>query len=282
MMNMLNRLLVPVDFSEQSLQMFECISHLCVKDNHGMVILHVLGRGESITSAQRERIDEMLESVREMGIDARFMIEEGNPVETILQTAEREAITMIAMASSGKGMAREFIVGSTSLGVIRGSSIPVFVDKCKVMRDAGDMKAGRRYVDHLKSAIIPLDFTTCNEPVLEALEFLIGKGLKRAVLFHVVESSKYRLSDDDRFHLVKEKLKKIKEGVDARDCEIITHIHFGNPVFNIIEVSREFDSSLIVMGTHGKSLLHEMTLGSISEDVIRKVTVSLLIVQCER
>jgi nucleotide-binding universal stress UspA family protein len=280
-MNMFKRLLIPVDFSDQSLQMFDCVSELCEPGEGEIIILHVGGKGAEITSDQRRRIDGLLESARVKGVKGRFINEQGSPVEVILRTAEREKVTLIAMASSGKGMAREFIVGSTSLGVIRNSSIPVMIDKFLVMEDGGGVKVRKTCTDHTDSAIVPLDFSSCNDHVLNALGDLISKGLERAVLFHVVDSARYRLSDDSQFSRVKDELEAIKEGMDSGGCEVITHVHFGSPVYNIIEVTREFNSSLIVMGTHGKSLLHEMTLGSVSEEVIRKATVSLLIVPCK-
>lgn len=279
---MFERLLIPVDFSDQSLQMFECISHLCEGANREMILIHVHGKGDKVEPEQGTRIDEMLFQVHEKGIKARFITVEGNPVDVILETSKRERISLIAMASSGKGMAREFIVGSTSLGVVRNSDIPVLIDKFQVLDDGGEVRVRKTCVDHLESAIVPLDFTSCTEGVLETLNSLIDKGLKKAILFHVVDSSRYKISDDAHFQQVKEELDTIKEGIDPRGCEVMTHVHFGSPVYNIIEVTREFSSTLIVMGTHGKSLLHEMTLGSVSEEVIRKSTVSLLIVPCNK
>jgi nucleotide-binding universal stress UspA family protein len=277
---MFAKLLIPVDFSDQSLQMFECVTHFCVEGNEEMILLHVVERGGRLDDDQTDRIAEIIASVTEAGINVRFITETGNPVEAILKVAEREGATMIAMASSGKGMAREFIVGSTSLGVIRNSRIPVFMDRFEVTEENGELVVARRCANIFRSAIIPIDFSTCNEPVLKSVQYLIDRGLESAILFHTVDSSKHKLSDNERFQWVKHELNELRKGLDSKECVVDTHVHFGSPVYNIIEVSREFDSSLIVLGTHGKSLLHEMTLGSVSEEVIRKAKVSLMIIPC--
>ena len=277
---MFARILIPIDFSDQSLQMFQCVAQFCGKGNDEMILLNVMGRGEEVTNDQKRKIQELIDSVTENDIKARFVTEIGSPVNTILDVAEKEDITMIAMSSSGKGMAREFIVGSTSLGVIRNSHIPVFLDKFEVTEEGGELMVVKRCANLFRMAIVPIDFSSCNEPVLEQIQYLIDNGLERAVLFHTIDSSKYRVSDDKRFQWVKEELNKLKDELEVGGCDISTHVHFGSPVYNILEVTRELDSSLIIMGTHGKSLLHEMTLGSVSEEVIRKVTVSLLIVPC--
>jgi nucleotide-binding universal stress UspA family protein len=277
---MFARILIPVDFSDQSLQMFQCIAQFCGEGNEEMVLLNVIGRGDEVDDDQERKVQELIDSVTEIDIKAKFLREVGSPVDSILDVAEKEDITMIAMASSGKGMAREFIVGSTSLGVIRNSLIPVFLDKFEVTEEEGELVVGRRCANLFRMAMVPLDFSSCNEPILEQLQYLIKNGLERAVLFHTIDSSKYRVSDDSRFQWVKEELNKIKDELDVKDCDISTHVHFGSPVYNILEVSREFNASLILMGTHGKSFLHEMTLGSVSEEVIRKATISLLIIPC--
>lgn len=61
---------------------------------------------------------------------------------------------------------------------------------------------------------------------------------------------------------------------------MITHIHYGTPTYNILEVAREFSATVIVLGTRGKSLIREITLGSTSEEVIRKANVSILAIPC--
>ncbi|NYT12036.1 MAG: universal stress protein [Methanomassiliicoccales archaeon] len=277
---MFARILIPVDFSDQSLQMFQCVAQFCGKGNEEMILLNVMAKGDEVTDDQERKVQELIDSITNIDIKARFSTEIGSPVESILDVAKKESITMIAMASSGKGMAREFIVGSTCLGVIRNSLIPVFLDKFEVTEEEGELVAVRRCANLFRTAIVPLDFSSCNKPVLEQLQYLIDNGLEKAVLFHTIDSSKYRVSDDTRFQWVKEELNKIKGELEARTCDISTHVHFGSLVYNILEVSREFNASLIMMGTHGKSLLHEMTLGSVSEEVIRKATVSLLIIPC--
>lgn len=277
---MFARILIPVDFSDQSLQMLQCVVLFCGKGNEEMVLLNVMSRSDEVTDDQKHKVQDLMDSVAENDIKTKFLTEIGNPVDRVLDVAGKESITMIAMASSGKGMAREFLVGSTSLGVIRNSLIPVFLDKFEVTEEEGELVVGRRCANLFRMAIVPIDFSSCNEPVLEQLQYLIDNGLEEAVLFHTIDSSKYRVSNDSRFQWAKEELNKIKAELEARDCDISTHVHFGSPVYNILEVSREFNASLIMMGTHGKSLLHEMTLGSVSEEVIRKATVSLLIIPC--
>jgi nucleotide-binding universal stress UspA family protein len=53
----------------------------------------------------------------------------------------------------------------------------------------------------------------------------------------------------------------------------------GSPFLGIIEYAREADIDLIVLGTHGRSGLAQMLLGSVAEKVVRKAPCPVLTVR---
>ena len=53
----------------------------------------------------------------------------------------------------------------------------------------------------------------------------------------------------------------------------------GKPFVEIIRYAREHDIDLIVMGTHGRSALPHMLLGSVAEHVVRKAACPVLTVR---
>jgi len=279
---MFERLLVPIDFSEQSLRMLECTAKFCTQSTESIIALHVMEDNHELAEQQMERLEDLMETMRSRSLNVKFMTATGRPAEEILKKSREEKVTMIAMASSGKGLAREFLVGSVTLEVIRNTEIPVLVNKFEIVENDSEIKIVERCQEILKTALVPIDFSSCTGPVIQSLKSLMERGLKGAVLFHVVDSSKYRLKDDAHFQKVKSDLEKIKDSLMGLPCDVLIHIHFGVPAYNIMEGCREFNCTLILLGTHGKSLLHEMTLGSISEEVIRKAKVPLLIIPCKR
>jgi nucleotide-binding universal stress UspA family protein len=56
-------------------------------------------------------------------------------------------------------------------------------------------------------------------------------------------------------------------------------IEKGIPFKEILRVENEEDISLIVIGSHGKSNVEEMLLGSVSEKVIRKAKSPVFVVK---
>jgi nucleotide-binding universal stress UspA family protein len=276
---MLDRILLPIDFSEQSLMIADCADEFKELGSKHLTLLHVT-RGRGITADDRKKLEDMEAKLRLAGIEVRAVIRPGDPVEIIVEEAEDENVDMIAMASGGKGRAEEFFVGSTSFAVLRRTSKPVLLDKLQQMAPAGKPSECRIGVHLFRKALIAIDLPACSGNLEKIISKLCDRGLKEAVLLHVVDSAKYRVNDDLRFKAVQRELEVTKERIARSGCHVITHVHFGTPAYNILEVQREFDCSLIVVGTKQRSYLAGLTLGSTSEEVVRKSTVPLLVVPC--
>jgi nucleotide-binding universal stress UspA family protein len=53
----------------------------------------------------------------------------------------------------------------------------------------------------------------------------------------------------------------------------------GVPIKEILNAEQKEDISIIVIGSHGKSNVEEMLLGSVSENIIRKCKKPVLVVK---
>ncbi len=266
--------------------MFDCLLELKHLGTREIILCNVHPLGEELSVEQQKIMDDLKKSLDDSGIAAIEAIEQGDPVEQVLKVAEREKVTLIAMASSGKGKAREFFIGSTSFGILRSSSWPVLINKFQVL-EKGDHKEVRPSCKSIfRKALVPIDFSTCTPVAMDLIPKLSKLGLQESVLFHVVESSKANMDDEERFKEVVDTvlngLDGLREKLEAQECNVTTHVHFGTVAYNILEASRELEVSLVLLGAHSKSLLHELALGGNSESVIRKSSVPLLIIPCER
>lgn len=68
---------------------------------------------------------------------------------------------------------------------------------------------------------------------------------------------------------------------DEHDVNLKTELRHGSAPTEIIEAADEADVDLIVMGTHGRSGLDRMLLGSVADRVIRRAEQPVLIQQAE-
>jgi len=64
-----------------------------------------------------------------------------------------------------------------------------------------------------------------------------------------------------------------------REVHIKTEQTTGDPVTEILQTSRQQDCDLIVMGTHGRTGLSRLLMGSVAEQVLRRATCPVLTVK---
>jgi nucleotide-binding universal stress UspA family protein len=267
---------LPLDFSDQSALMVDCIGQLKRYGAKEVILFYAVPKGRTADSYDERRMNEFARIITEEGIQTRTVKEIGDPATMILKVSKREKATMIAMASTGKGRAKELLIGSVSISVIRRSKIPVLLGKFPSLKKEGAL----RECGMLDSALISLELTHCTEQLVKIAQQVGDAGMKRATLFHVVRSSKHDVGDDDRFRQVKVELDQIKNGLNTPGCALETHIHFGTPSYNIIEAAREISAGVIIMGVRNKSLLHKIALGTTAEDLIRQSPTNLLLIPC--
>ena len=276
---MLNRVLLPIDFSEQSMMMFDCALDLKELGSKMITLLHVKQRGKELPAADKKKLESLVDRLHDAGLDASSVIREGDPVSIILEEADSEHVDIITMASAGKGKAEELLVGSVSMGVIRHSPKPILIDKFPVMQVGGKMKECRTGQHLFRHALVSVDIPACSTNLEEVFQSLCRRGLKEATLLHIIDSSKYKIGDDSRFAFAKKVLDEMKARTDST-CKISTHLHYGTTAYNILESIREIDPSIVIIGTKKSSYLRGMTLGTTTEEVVRKSPIPLLIVPC--
>ncbi len=148
----------------------------------------------------------------------------------------------------------------------------------------------------LKKILCPFDFS---ENAQEALQYAIHLMLKdddaTIYLAHVVDSRvfdysgpfyeqepsvmKVALDQSTREQLEKKLLANVPEEIQNR---VETIILFGVPFLEIIVAARNIDIDLIVIGTHGRTGLAHMIIGSVAEKVVRKAPCPVLSVKSKK
>jgi nucleotide-binding universal stress UspA family protein len=134
--------------------------------------------------------------------------------------------------------------------------------------------------------LIALDFSTYS-PEVEKKGFELATSLGASVTL-VTIVNKYRdyarpdtgavISDpwEARQLVINENLKKVKEAHPDVDTKIITYI--GDPKTGIVEAATQLQPALIVMGTHGRTGLPHLLLGSTAEYVVRHSPIPVVVI----
>jgi len=141
--------------------------------------------------------------------------------------------------------------------------------------------------------LYPTDFSDVSKKALDYIKMLKEAGAKEVVVLHIID-----VREIDRFYeeegpylinvegLQKKREEDIKNKITAIEAELKAHgfdvktrIERGIPFKGILAIEEEENVSVVVLGSHGKSCVEEMLLGSCSEKVIRKSTKPVLVVR---
>ncbi len=137
--------------------------------------------------------------------------------------------------------------------------------------------------------LYPTDFSEVSTKVLGYVKRLRETGTQEVVALHVIDkkSLEFMFYDTQKSleaetELIQRAQQDMERIVDELNrCGFIARarIETADPFREIVRIEEEEDISLIVIGSHGKSNIEEMLLGSVSEKVVRKAKGPVLVVK---
>jgi nucleotide-binding universal stress UspA family protein len=133
------RMLVPVDFSDCSLDALEYGALIAQRSNAFMKLLHVLepvsygldftlphmAQRESSKTAITKRLSDLVSALTSAGLASDFLISGGLPADSILTAAAAHDIGLIVMGTHGRRGLSHALFGSVAESVLRKSWCPI-------------------------------------------------------------------------------------------------------------------------------------------------------------
>lgn len=125
------KILIPTDFSVHGEAMIEKIKEL--KNLQEVVLLSVIESGETTQEVEKRAADIetklhiLQQEFEALNFTVTTKVRKGTASSNILDVAEKENATLIAMPKKGAGSVAELLMGSTADRVVRKSKIPVLI-----------------------------------------------------------------------------------------------------------------------------------------------------------
>ncbi|BAU23268.1 uspA domain-containing protein [Caldimicrobium thiodismutans] len=233
-----------------------------------------LGMKDIFIKGGEKILKEAEEIAGEENFKVKLILDEGEPFQRIVDTALAEEVDLLVMGKTGKTGLAKGILGSTAMRTIGASPVDVLIiPKEKTLQ--------------FKKLLVPTDGSSYAEKAtLRALE--IAKTFKSEVfLLSVVEipfelyeapgeiaklTETLKTSADELIR--REKIKFKSEGLSVQGL-----IMEGVPEERILETASKEDIDLIIMGSHGKTGLKRLLMGSVTEMVINTGDKPVLVVK---
>ena len=142
-----------------------------------------------------------------------------------------------------------------------------------------------------KKILFPTDFSDVATKAVMYIRQLKGAGAQEVILLHVIDENELLILSKapDQYPKIMEELKKDVAGgmaavaaeLESEGFKVKPEVKTGNPFKLIMETAEKEKVSIIVLGSHGKSNIAELLMGSVSENVIRHAKVPLLVISRE-
>ncbi len=127
---------------------------------------------------------------------------------------------------------------------------------------------------HVKHILVPLDFSADAEQALDCAVGLAQQFQARLTLLHVIYlpvSTEVNLSVyfTEMETGAEQGIDTYRKRVEEAGLAVDTVISRGTPFREIVETAKAKRVDLIIMGTHGRTGMQHLLLGSVAERVVR-------------
>ena len=207
-----------------------------------------------------KHLDAIKAKASKEGIDCETITVHGEePYQEIVDAAARKQVNMIIMGRHGRTGLPKLMMGSVTARVVGHAT-------CNVLIIPPDARIEGRNV------LIATDGSRYSEAAAQEA-ICIAKQCKSPLIAISVSSS------DTEIATAEENVKKImdaaaKEGVKAEGLTTT-----GKPYDVIVETARQKVVDLIVLGSHGRTGIERLLMGSVTERVIGHTEVAILVVK---
>ena len=267
----LEKLLLPTDgskFSEGSIR--EAIS-LAKNCSSKIFVLSVVEMNPEFEALAPEIIEKMeketrqhLESVKSRalkeGVDCEIIVHEGEePYQYIVAEAAKRKVEMIIMGRRGRTGLKRLMMGSVTARVIGHSP-------CKVLVIPETAKVSYRNI------LIATDGSKYSDAAaLEAISIAKRCGSDLIALSIATK--------DKDLPSAKKSVEKISQIAEKEGLKSKTMTPRGTPYNVIVETAEKKNADVIVVGSHGRTGLERLLMGSVTERVIGQANCAVLVVK---
>lgn len=296
----ITRILVPIDFSRSAEAACHLAARLANRIEAGLVVLHAFpsvdmalqvrgttGRTQAeVFRDLHKRLWDWCDMVlpeelrRFLTIEVQVVV--GEPTEGIAWATRASRADLIVMATHGRSGVSHLLVGSVTEAVIRAAPAPVLA-----------LRRGQEGhpLAEVKRILWATDLSPASEGAWRYLLMLADLFSAEVSLLHVVNSIELAGFAEmpvpppagwieGQLAVIERELDRRQQEVEALGLGARRKVTVGFPAETIIAEAERAD--LIVMGTHGRTGLPHVLLGSVAEAVLRKAPCPVLVVQARR
>lgn len=283
-MKILDKVLFAQDFNS-SKNLEDVALNMAKTFNSKIIPIHVLPDDILDSEANNNMGNSAMEKLRETSNNFKShgvavenpLIKYGSPHEAIVKASVEVNANLILVGSGSHPEDAKFLLGTTTQRIIQNSDKPVLV-----------IKENSSF--NVRSILCPIDFSETSKRALNNAIVLARRYNAELVVLSVCEmqtsswfSSKEQLDKENRERFEKhgKDYDAFLENFNLVDVNYTKETKKGEPAQEILNTIALKNIDLMVIGTHGRTGLNRMIMGSVTEKVIREVPCSFFTLKSE-
>ena len=214
-----------------------------------------------------EHVRRVLGDTDSKKVRMRYRVTDSEPVEAVMQALTENQADLVVMGTHGFSGLTHWMLGSVTESALHRSNVPVFIVRQKIndFIDTTQPEARPR----IRHILCPCNLTTAAGHALRVAAALAGRFEARLTVLRSLESD--ATTDGKGFT---EWIRKTIE--DSGNIDSV--IRRGTAAAQTIDLAREIDCDLIVIGAHHKQFEQGTVMGRTTELVLRHAPVPVLAV----
>lgn len=280
----MDRILVATDFSTRSDRALRRASLIASRVGAKLTLAHIIDsdRAEALIEAERTAVSAVLADTASIlrnndGVDADWRIEVDDVHAGVLTAADEVSADLIVIGPH-RSRLREIFVGTTAERVTRLSTRPLLV-------------AVETPSAHHRKTLLALDFDEASEAAARAALAMGIFDRTQVVVMHAFDAPAQGMMKrsmlppgqvstyvDEKRDTAGEQLQSLLGclGLPRTGQNVVSMK--GSPARTILDLAKEIDSDLIVLGTNQRKGFERALVGSVTADVIRGAHRDVLII----
>ena len=291
---MFKRIIIATDLSKASASLVNCLGGLKAYGTQECLLLQCVSMQESASVAlsySADVLDNILNDqkliLERQGFAVETRIITGSAKNEINKIAKEEDYSIIVVGAEKENYLKAHLLGKFAYDVISYAEKPVLLIRLSEKNIEGDVCIESVSCEIGNHILFPTDFSENAESAFEFLKKMVADGAKKITLVHVQDKAKImpHLADKlEEFNRIDaERLENMKNTLmDCGNAEVDTIIRFGSPAVEILNLVKELNIQLVIMGSQGRGFVKELFLGSVSNNISRKTDASVLLIPAYR
>jgi len=285
------RIVVPVDFSEQSraaakrafylADLYGAEVHVLHAHTSPIAVLDDARLTDELQASERQAFARFCARLDSEGHPFSRSFDTRDPADAIHSAARESGTALVVLGSHGRRGLDRKVLGSVAERTVQGSPVPVYVARERQEEASGPIRRVLLATDFSKDA--------------EAAESLVATWASRlgtkVEVFHAIRETSVLLApyavvgssdfEGEMMEAAEHRMRRVLARLASEGVSAKSKIAYARPAESILERAESTGTQLVVLGTRGYGGFKRFLLGSVAQRVLRHAPCSVLVAASE-